>query len=101
MVIMSLCKVLLLATCVALGRTASEEAPHTRRVLYVGGEYTSDGSGGHIFHNQMYVEHLTPVNTDLQTAPIVMIHGQGQTGTVRTPPPPLRSLKLRRRARTS
>lgn len=54
--------------------------------MYVGGSYIDDGSGGHIFANQMYVEKLSPLsrsNNDTSPAPspIILVHGQAQTGT--------------------
>ena len=58
------------------------EAPYRRRYFYVGGRYEQNGQGEHIFKGQMYVEHLTPVNGSSKPYPLVLIHGQGQTGTV-------------------
>ncbi|KAK6211509.1 hypothetical protein QIS74_10773 [Colletotrichum tabaci] len=57
------------------------EAPYIRSYFYVGGGYVDDGSGGHIFRDQMYVEKLLPVNGVSQETPIVLIHGQAQTGS--------------------
>ncbi|TWU71690.1 hypothetical protein ED733_002315 [Metarhizium rileyi] len=57
------------------------EVPSVRNYFYVGGGYADDGKGGHIFRDQMYVEQLRPVNSVVQTTPIVIIHGQAQTGT--------------------
>lgn len=54
-----------------------------RDYFYAGGEYVEIGSGGgHIFENQMYVEHLVPLNGVQKPFPLVFIHGQAQTGTV-------------------
>jgi hypothetical protein len=58
------------------------EVPSIRSYFYIGGEYADDGKGGHIFRNQMYIEHLKPINGITQNLPIVLIHGQAQTGTV-------------------
>ncbi|KAH7161814.1 Alpha/beta hydrolase family-domain-containing protein [Dactylonectria macrodidyma] len=57
------------------------EASHVRTFFYVGGAYVDDGSGGHIFRDQMYVEKLVPARGATQKNPVVFIHGQGQTGT--------------------
>lgn len=38
----------------------NEEVPYIRNYFYTGGRYVSDGSGGHVFQDQMYVERLTP-----------------------------------------
>ncbi|KAF3003572.1 hypothetical protein E8E13_006481 [Curvularia kusanoi] len=60
----------------------SPETAAIRTFFYVGGDYTEDGAGGHIFHNQMYVEKLSPMNPQSgDPVPIVLIHGQAQTGT--------------------
>lgn len=61
------------------------EAPYRRSYFYVGGRYVDDGAGGHLFQDQMYVEKLAHVDGPSQPTPIVIIHGQGQTGTVRSP----------------
>ncbi|KAF2765927.1 alpha/beta-hydrolase [Teratosphaeria nubilosa] len=61
--------------------TTHGEVPYIRDFFYAGGEYTSDGSGGHIFHNPMYVEHLKPAAGERKAIPLVFIHGQAQTGT--------------------
>lgn len=53
-----------------------------RTYLYVGGKYTTDDDGEHIFTDQMYVEKLTPARIS-KPHPIVFVHGNGQTGTVR------------------
>lgn len=58
------------------------EVPSIRSYFYVGGEYVEDGNGGHIFRDQMYVEKLLPVGGATQDTPIVLIHGQAQTGSV-------------------
>ncbi|KAA8613712.1 MhpC hydrolase or acyltransferase alpha beta hydrolase superfamily [Pyrenophora tritici-repentis] len=69
------------------------ETPAIRSYFYVGGNYISDNNGGHIFANQMYVEKLSPINNpgtiyykninnDTTTpVPVILIHGQAQTGT--------------------
>lgn len=58
------------------------EAAYIRSYFYVGGGYVDDGSGGHIFRDQMYVEKLLPTTGVSQDTPIVLIHGQAQTGSV-------------------
>lgn len=55
---------------------------YERTYFYVGGGYASDGNGGHIYKDQMYVEKLDPVRKSNSMGSIVFIHGQGQTGTV-------------------
>jgi pimeloyl-ACP methyl ester carboxylesterase len=58
-----------------------------RDYFYVGGEYAELGNGGgHIFKNQMYVEHLVPLDGIRKPLPLVFIHGQAQTGTVSSYP---------------
>ncbi|TKW50668.1 putative secreted lipase [Colletotrichum tanaceti] len=57
------------------------EVPYIRSYFYVGGGYVDDGAGGHIFRDQMYVEKLLPVHGVSQETPIVLIHGQAQTGS--------------------
>ncbi|GBF60461.1 secreted lipase [Trichophyton mentagrophytes] len=58
-----------------------DEIPYARKYLYVGGQYADDGTGGHIFRDQMYVEHLVPSKGPTKQQPIVLLHGQAQTGT--------------------
>ena len=58
------------------------EIAAVRRYFYVGGQYVSDGQGGHLFADQMYIEELQPVSGQSNKAPIIFIHGAGQTGTV-------------------
>ncbi|EIW82460.1 alpha beta-hydrolase [Coniophora puteana RWD-64-598 SS2] len=60
-------------------RVITAFAPHTRRYLYVGGEYSRQGSSA-ISHGQMYVEHLVPVEVTKQH-PLLFIHGDGMSGT--------------------
>ena len=60
----------------------AHEVPHSREFFYVGGHYTDDGAGGHVFSGQMYVERLQPAHGIGQRYPIVFMHGQAQTGTV-------------------
>ena len=64
------------------GGSPNGETPYTRSYFYIGGEYVDDGSGNHIFRDQMYVEKLTPISGATQRVPVVIIHGLGQTGTV-------------------
>ncbi|CAD0097329.1 unnamed protein product [Aureobasidium vineae] len=59
----------------------NEEAPYVRNYFYVGGKYVPDGSGGHAFQDQMYVERLTPLGGARKQTPLVFIPGAGQTGT--------------------
>ncbi|UNI16224.1 hypothetical protein JDV02_002684 [Purpureocillium takamizusanense] len=54
---------------------------HRRTSFYVGGGYVDDGAGGHVFRDQMYVERLQPAGGVTQDTPLVLIHGQAQTGT--------------------
>ncbi|KAK2049399.1 alpha/beta-hydrolase [Colletotrichum somersetense] len=61
--------------------SVDSETPYVRSYFYVGGGYVEDGSGGHIFRDQMYVEKLLPVFGVSQSTPIVLIHGQAQTGS--------------------
>ncbi|EFQ34508.1 hypothetical protein CGRA01v4_13876 [Colletotrichum graminicola] len=63
------------------GDSVDSEVPYVRSYFYVGGGYVDDGSGGHIFRDQMYVEKLLPVLGVTQSTPIVLIHGQAQTGS--------------------
>lgn len=76
--------VLLVAAATTMAKSCSGETPHIREYFYVGGEYIGDGAGGHIFHNQMYVEKLSPTHGSTHPFPIVLMHGQAQTGTVRS-----------------
>lgn len=69
-------------------KTTLTEAPASREFFYVGGHYAPDGNGDTIFKDQMYVEKLTPPYNSLNPhhrqhnlLPIVLIHGQAQTGT--------------------
>lgn len=59
------------------------EVPAQRSYMYVGGQYILNDAGQHIFADQMYVEKLTPAAGVTKPYPIVFIHGQAQTGTVR------------------
>ncbi|CAD0097431.1 unnamed protein product [Aureobasidium mustum] len=61
---------------------ADGEVPYIRNYFYVGGKYVPDGSGGHAFQDQMYVEKLTPLGGPRNQTPLVFIPGAGQTGTV-------------------
>lgn len=74
-------------TCAALlaclSASCDSEVPAVRSYFYIGGQYDEDDdAGGHIFRDQMYVERLQPVDGPTNESPIVLIHGQGQTGTV-------------------
>lgn len=79
-----------LATAAALSLTAAAsassctdgEVPYVRTYFYAGGQYVDDGNGGKIFRDQMYVEKLVPARGVTRTTPVVLIHGQAQTGTV-------------------
>lgn len=85
---------LLLATCFSLVAPSfinpdsklSHELPYIRDYFYTGGHYVDDGTGTgqHIFVDQMYVERLLPAGAArgrMKQYPIVIIHGQAQTGT--------------------
>ncbi|KAL1798982.1 hypothetical protein ACET3X_003019 [Alternaria dauci] len=82
---MKLLRHLTLLACLASAqndRPTQSELPAVRTYFYIGGGYVDDGKGGHIFKDQMYVEKLSPVSTAQDVkSPIVLIHGQGQTGT--------------------
>lgn len=66
------------------GAASCAEVPYLRSYFYVGGGYVDDGAGGHVFRDQMYVERLRPADGVTQKTPLVLIHGQAQTGTVST-----------------
>ncbi|KJA21010.1 hypothetical protein HYPSUDRAFT_68131 [Hypholoma sublateritium FD-334 SS-4] len=53
---------------------------HTRSYFYVGGSYVQSPIGSSISAEQMYVEHLTPIKVTARY-PLLMIHGNGMTGT--------------------
>lgn len=57
-----------------------QEAFASREYFYIGGSYVNT-STGHLFMDQMYVEKLSPTAPS-QPYPVVLIHGQAQTGTV-------------------
>lgn len=64
------------------GQDTILEASASRTFFYVGGGYADDGKSEHIYKDQMYVEKLVPVSAQEQRfPPIVLIHGQAQTGT--------------------
>ncbi|CAG1997342.1 unnamed protein product [Fusarium graminearum] len=65
----------------AVSDNGQDEIPSIRSYFYVGGAYVSDGAGGEIFRDQMYVERLSPAGGAKRETPIVFIHGQAQTGT--------------------
>lgn len=74
--------VLLIGVSCANSDSSANEVAAVRTFFYVGGGYSEDSNGGHIFKDQMYVEKLSPASTQRkQPDPIVLIHGQGQTGT--------------------
>ena len=60
------------------------ETSASRNYFYVGGSYVNTSSG-HILINQTYVERLIAFNS-CKPYPLVFIHGQAQTGTVRPCP---------------
>ncbi|KAE8385407.1 Alpha/Beta hydrolase protein [Aspergillus alliaceus] len=80
-VAISLAATLLISHVVHAVQGVSGAAPHFRDYFYVGGEYVTDSSGDHYFHNQMYVERLSPVGESVQPYPVVLVHGGGQSGT--------------------
>ncbi|KOS18156.1 hypothetical protein ESCO_003310 [Escovopsis weberi] len=55
------------------------EAAHARSFFYAGGQYIQTPEG-EFLQDQIYVEKLTPQAPE-HVPPIVLIHGQGQTGT--------------------
>lgn len=65
---------------------ASASTSHDRSYFYVGGNYSVNTDGQHAFTNQMYVEKLVPAGGVSREYPIVLVHGNGQTGTVRLAP---------------
>ena len=74
-----LASMLLLSHAVHGVEKFSKVAPHFRDYFYVGGEYVhvSGSTRGTYFHNQMYVEKLSPVHEHVQPYPIVFVHGGG------------------------
>lgn len=82
---MCLAKVTTLLSATLLSCAAAPEEPSIRSYFYVGGQYVDNGSGEHVFSDQMYVERLLPADGITQDAPVVLIHGQAQTGTVSLP----------------
>lgn len=73
----------LIAGAVTAASCWSNEVPAKRSYMYVGGQYMLNSAGQHVFTDQMYVEKLTPAEGATKPHPIVFIHGQAQTGTVR------------------
>ncbi|KAM0194375.1 hypothetical protein ACHAPI_007136 [Fusarium lateritium] len=71
----------LFSQCFAVANSTQGEVPSIRSYFMVGGGYVNDGVGGEIFRGQMYVERLVPVEGPYQNTPLVLIHGQAQTGT--------------------
>jgi len=65
----------------AWARNRFTPPPHYRDYFYIGGGYVSDGAGGHIFQDQMYVEHLVPEKRAKGKYPLVLIHGKAMTGS--------------------
>lgn len=63
------------------GNAPQVHAGEIRDFFYVGGSYVPDGAGGHIFANQMYVEHLVPPTGVKRDYPLVLIHGKAMTGS--------------------
>ncbi|KAI8935565.1 hypothetical protein NX059_008134 [Plenodomus lindquistii] len=75
---------ILLATAAVaqLNPLLNNEIPTIREYFYIGGTYAPDGNGGHILKDQLYVEKLSPPSPLHQKPnPIILIHGQAQTGT--------------------
>lgn len=66
----------------AVGSSARDEVPMIRDYLQVGGQYVENTAGEHVFQDQIYVEHLAPVNRTFQKYPLVMLHGAAQSATV-------------------
>ncbi|KAI1341201.1 Alpha/beta hydrolase family-domain-containing protein [Xylariaceae sp. FL0016] len=57
------------------------QVAHFRDYFYTGGHYTRDGESGYVYAEQMYVERLQPATGVTQQFPLVLMHGQAQTGT--------------------
>ena len=68
--------------------TTSQETSVSREYFYAGGQYVDDGTGTgqHVFKDQIYVEKLSPGVKCPKPYPLVLIHGQAQTGTVSVSP---------------
>lgn len=49
------------------GHHVVAETATIRTFFYVGGGYSDDGNGGHIFKDQMYVEKLAPITRGATT----------------------------------
>lgn len=60
----------------------TSEVPYIRDYFYAGGRYVPYETGGHVFEDQIYVERLNPVGGATKQTPLVLIHGNAQTGTV-------------------
>ena len=58
------------------------EVPYIREYFYAGGRYVPYETGGHVFEDQIYVERLNPIGGATRQTPLVLIHGNAQTGTV-------------------
>ena len=65
----------------------ASEAPAARHYFFVGGNYISTVSGT-LLVNQMYVEKLS-ITKPSQKYPLVLVHGQAQTGSVHDHTPPI------------
>lgn len=65
-----------------VGSSVRDEVPMIRDYLQVGGRYVENTAGEHVFQDQMYVEHLAPVNGTSQKYPLIMLHGAAQSATV-------------------
>ncbi|KAA8895173.1 alpha/beta-hydrolase [Sphaerosporella brunnea] len=69
-----------LALFILLAPTTPQQTPHTRQILYLGGHYISTANGT-FHHDQIYIEQLTPLAPSAAKAPILLLHGNAQTGT--------------------
>ena len=60
------------------------DTPYHREYFYVGGTYVPSTSdfGGCTMKDQTYVERLTPVDGPTRDAPLIFVHGAGQSGLV-------------------
>lgn len=67
----------------------TSEVPYIRDYFYAGGRYVPYETGGHVFEDQIYVERLNPVGGATKQTPLVLIHGNAQTGTVNMKHPPV------------
>lgn len=70
------------SACLLAATALATETPMIRDYLQIGGRYVENAAGEHVFQDQMYVEHLAPVNGTSQQYPLILIHGTAQSATV-------------------